>query len=958
MIIELQNQSIVELSVDDQGTTEEERNVAKTVVGVDARSNRIRVVDGLKFVFQNLSQLLLGHNELGIGANNFSRSDFIQRIKMRNSVHCKNEPLSPLSLQLESGSLCSGLPSWISALPATLRVLDISYNAIQMLTVCTCYSLNDPSTSNMKNEIQQVGEEERIVRYLRHISPNTISLFFSKLQFPVLEQLNISHNLLSSEIEDVKELEVEWCRVVSLASANNYERQENPVERCHFKEANSNFSLPQLQTAVLHLDLSWNDGIRCVNDFLFSNYPSHRKKSTSCDRSLKKLFLEHCGLNDFWGLSAVSYYAPHLEEIHLTATSLTCPLLESTTKNFYSSSENEKDETKQNRTCQKKQPEAEWLRTALLRLTISKKHTSNSSIPGLPSKYLEDVVEEIISSSTLLSEFKSRVGQIIRRKIVSASERTLTTYQEEPVQAGKSLREPLLSNSMYLDYPNVLLTVVVQLVVQNLRFVNHLSTLMCKESLLEAFYDEVKKLLQESGSATSQLNALETKTPPSGSEHSSLLQNSFTSRKSAAFYLSPSLTLSDENLLSKGVDNSHSRGDEYGLTASEIILSSSGSSQQEFSADSVSTKTLSSPQLNPTSSTALPSHSGISVKDVQITKKQRQRLLEQAAYLQRKVDHSFENQQRILLELKMLEEELTANRNTITAQTKHILSLKERRKELAKTIAVNRSTVRKRNTEVFHGLTALQFRLRKQCTPERNVTDKERTKKKRKAVSVSLESVMHKTRSEVLREATSKKKIKRFSTRHPFSYSPSRFCNGERLTRSLSAREPSNASILVKEEEAIVLEIPSRCRLEENALSGSEWEKLKPFQGKDSLRLVSPGCFLSSSPDCRLRKSFSSSPERENILKANEEVTPPAPSLLLPRMFSIIPPLPAPSKQHVDCSCQSSKKSCFLSSFPEENVSRSERFLLSSISTLIERAAKTDQKHSTLKQIHRLIGLQ
>lgn len=958
MIIELQNQSIVELSVDEQGTTEEERNVAKTVVNMDARSNRIRHIEGLKFVFQNLSQLLLGHNELGVGAQTFSRSDFIQRIKMRNSLHSVDWQLSPLSLQLHSGSLCSGLPSWISALPATLRVLDISYNAIQMLTVCTCHSLDDPSTSNMKKETHHGGEEELIARYLRHISPNTISLFFSKHQFPVLEQLNMSHNLLSSEIEEVKELEMEWCRVLSLASTNNYEKQEYPKERCQSTEVKTAFSLSQLQTAVLHLDLSWNDDIRCVNDFLFSSYPSQRKNSSSCGRSLKKLFLEHCGLNDFWGLSAVSYYAPHLEEIHLTATSMACPLLESTTKNFSHSSENEKNETKRNRGFQKVQSEPEWLRTALLRLTISKKHSSNSTIPGLPSKYFEDVIEEIISSSTLLREFKNRVEQIIRQKIEAAPERTLAACQEEPIEPGKSLRGQPLSDSMYLDFRNVLLSVLVQLVVQNIHFVNRLSTFVCKETLLEAFYDEVRKLLNGGDSATSQINARTNETSASGSEPSSLLQSSFTSRKNAALYPSVSSTLSDENLPSKEVDYSHFGGEECGLTTSEFIPSSSGSSRQESSSGFIPTKSISFPQLNPTSSsTPLPSCSPFSVQDVEIIKKQRERLLEQAAYLERKVDLSFQSQQRILLELKMLEGELTANRNTIAVQTKHILSLKESKKDLAKSIVVNRSTVRKRNTEVFHGLTALQFRLRKQNTPEKNVTDKTGKERKKNGVSVPQESIVHKTRSEVLRVATSKEKIRRFGTRHPFSYSSSRFSNGERLARSFSVPELSNPSIVVEGDEKIVLEIPSHSRLGENVSSGSECGKLKPFQGTNSSCVVSSDFLPSSSPDCRLWKSFSSLSEEEKIVGA-DEVTPPAPSLVLPRMFSIIPPLPASSKELMDCSCQNEKKNCRLSSSDEKSVSRSESFLLANLSTLIERAVKTDQKHSTLKQIHHLIGLQ
>lgn len=898
MIIELRNQSIVELSFDGEDTTEEERNAAKSVVEIDARRNHIRLIKGLKFVFQNLSELLLSHNELGAGVQSFSHEEVVRMKKdCRNMPWNTSSPTPALVVQAQSqhvSGICTGLPSWIAALPATLRVLDISHNAISMFAECTCRNAADPLEPLTENQ-NRFCENELFLRYLRHISPNTISLFFSKLQFPVLEFLNISHNLLSSSIEEAKEAEEEWCRVLSQVSAREYDEEGNTSKESYTNNPEKRTLFLALESAVQELDLSWNEGIQCVNDFLLVRPFFHTKKQNKTVKcALRKLSLEHCGLNDFWGLSAVSYYAPSLEELNLASTSLALSVLQSSV-NRGNGSENKEDIMKEDERKESSKFGAQWLRTALLHLATGKKMQQSSTIHRLPSQYLELVVDEIISNSALLHDFRDQVEYILCHKLgVKPTRRATASSENRSGEMNDSERGHASYIAHNCSYSRVLLTVLTHLVVQNLISVDQLSTSVCKETLLEAFHDVVRSLLKGNKVGTPQRAVFSSKVVgPSTGDTSFDGVGSITRKTGSTRSASTSQSGKGECYRIQE-DHSYSYGEDHGLTATESSSFSSGVSHSAFSGTPAAKKSvISSSHLGrarspPTElSFSMPSHS---LKDEEVRMAQQKKLLGQAANLKERIDLSVKNQEKLVGEAKMLVEELELNRSTIAIQTKRILLLRERKRELISAIASNRAKARKRHVEVLHGLTALQFRLEKHTTPEKKSKKNEHRVRRNVFSAPRRESTPRRTRSEVLRTASAREKVKRFDSRHPFSYSPSRFRSTEKSARPSTSPVVSELSLTVEGDEKCSWVMPPQSLSREKTLEAC-WSgpaPLHPSLPKSVKSLL--GDSLTSFSQYSSQYAFSKCSPQSLVVtlpKTHQELALSSSSLALPRMFRV-----------------------------------------------------------------------
>lgn len=929
MIIQLQNQNIVELSFDGEGTTSEERNVAKTVVGIDACRNKIQIIKGLKLVFQNLSELLLSHNELGVRSSTLSRKELLRFGKMGRDVPSEissfstSSSSSPVLAKGHSGNVCSGLPFWISALPATLRVLDISNNGIFMFTECTCRDEEYSARSEVRS-VTQCRKVEASLSYLRHISPNTVSLFFSKFQFPVLEVLNVSHNLLSSDIEDAKELEEEWCRVLPQVSTLACEEEWKKRDVSEVTEEEKKARIQLVQTAVQDLDLSWNEGIRCVNDFLFVSQPSHKKRrSEALGFPLRKLSLEHCGLTDFWGLSAASYYTPCLEEIRLSFTPLALSVLEG-------SIHIQKSEkcTKQNlRMCaeskenDKPRNAEEWLRTALLRLATPKKGHSTSPTHRLPSRYVEVALDEIFSSSSLLQHLTARVEQIFSHKaaVTNPSQENIVTPSQNESQ--RDCRESGLgaisSNINSCAFPRVLLTVLTHLVVQNLFFVDQLSTLMCKEILLESFYGVVKILLKGNEMDSVQRTSTSSETMRSRSDDTFSEEWSCRSRKHSATPNSSLAQSRKEGNVSPKVDYSFFYGDDHGLTNTETSPSSSGLSHSVFLPSNTAEKVVLSSTFREdtrSSSVVLPtSTTSRSFKEEVETKTRRSKLVDQAAYLQEKVQWSARKQEKLVSQLQVLLDELECNRINIAMQTKRILMLKEKRKHLIATITENRAKAKKRHMEVLHSLSALQFRLQKRITPVKKPVKSISKRGEKASRPVHKDIRPHRTRSEVLREASAKEKRKRFVTRHPFAYSPTRFSSIERMAEISGTPDLADLSVTVTGDDKHLWTMQSHAKFPDGASECSH--VLPPPHAQCCSAAFSPLSdppilFCQSSSQPKAENLVNSSDSKDISKKEVQSKTRLIPSPLgFPRLFTIGSTLFSSSNQKEADRCEREKRS-------------------------------------------------
>lgn len=248
MKLDLRSQNIVSLSFDSK-LSAEERAVASSVCAIDASENHITLIRGLHTTFGHLSEMILSHNNLG-------------------------EQHLPPSLQ-NRNVLCSGIAPWMEALPSTLRILDVSSNIIPSLLSCSCGGAVKPSASPSDLE----------TRKLRHVTPNAVSLFFSKARFPSLETLVLANNAFQTTPSQCQAEEKQWNEI-----------------------STSGWSA---ESSVEVLDVSHNKHVSSVNSFLFTS---------SRSSPLKVLNLEGCNIEDLHGLSAVAYYAPQLKSLRLKSS--------------------------------------------------------------------------------------------------------------------------------------------------------------------------------------------------------------------------------------------------------------------------------------------------------------------------------------------------------------------------------------------------------------------------------------------------------------------------------------------------------------------------------------------------------------------------------------------------------------------------------------------------------------
>eukprot|EP00796_Vickermania_ingenoplastis_P013385 gene13385-9212_t len=377
MKVDLRHQNIVELYFDNEGLNDDERAVARAVRSLDASNNKIRLINGLQLLFHNLSEVRLSHNDLGRQCA--ARS----QIAALNSKPC----------------CCDGLPPWIAALPRTTRLLDISYNFIPSFVQCSC---------NAIDSLTQVTTDatEGLLRRLRHAAPNAISLFFSSVQFPHLETLILHHNSFMTNVETCRSEEEEWYSLLDTVAAS-----DTPIV---------------LTAALKEMDLSFCSALSSINGFLFSS-PS---------LSVQKVRVEECAISDFFGISALSHYAPHVEDITLRC----CPI---------------------------------------------EKSILQSDMP-----VLQELLETVLKSLTeegCPSDFEKQISAVIR-ELCYEHVATLGAYISELIEDTKG------HDGSHL--PSCLYAALVSLVVPGVVTIDEtLSVARCKNALLHGFYKTVENVL-------------------------------------------------------------------------------------------------------------------------------------------------------------------------------------------------------------------------------------------------------------------------------------------------------------------------------------------------------------------------------------------------------------------------------------------------------------------------------
>nr|CCC52344.1 conserved hypothetical protein, fragment [Trypanosoma vivax Y486] len=267
MNVDLSHKSIRELNFDTATSTPEELLVAARVARLTASHNCIDRISGLGSLFHKLTHLDLSYNNLG--GNGGTRN-------IGESVS-GNDHYTP----------------WLTALPPTLRVLNLSYNRI------SGFSLDIVSGDKPACTASAYAAVEASVTELRRTCTVTLALFFSRCRFPNLHELDLAHNALCQNVEESDVVEEMWQHAVERNTASAVD----VGERAAWVDCTT--------TTIAVLRLDGNTQLSSLNGLLCGM------------ESLRSLFASNTGIEDLAGVSAAAASCPQLQHIDLRASPVT-----------------------------------------------------------------------------------------------------------------------------------------------------------------------------------------------------------------------------------------------------------------------------------------------------------------------------------------------------------------------------------------------------------------------------------------------------------------------------------------------------------------------------------------------------------------------------------------------------------------------------------------------------------
>nr|CCC94445.1 unnamed protein product [Trypanosoma congolense IL3000] len=263
MSVDVSYKNITELRFDAVNSLPEEAEAAAEITKLSASHNSIHRIDGLGALFSRLTCLDLSHNRLGCGGTE------------------------------NASGICT--TPWLSALPRSLHVLNLSHNHLRG------FSLGD-DISHGGGATNSPGCEAALGR-MRLACPLAVSLFFNRRRFPHLRELDLSSNELHHNLEDGDFVEAAWREVLEVPAAS----------ACSMKEGQTRALESTCAIAVFRVDD--NEGLLCLNGML-------------CGMEyLVSLHATGCGIADLKGVSSAVISCPKLRVIDLRNTPIVATLL-------------------------------------------------------------------------------------------------------------------------------------------------------------------------------------------------------------------------------------------------------------------------------------------------------------------------------------------------------------------------------------------------------------------------------------------------------------------------------------------------------------------------------------------------------------------------------------------------------------------------------------------------------
>ncbi|KAK7199628.1 hypothetical protein NESM_000007900 [Novymonas esmeraldas] len=757
MDVDLRERGIVRLCFDADETSEEEATVASAVAILLADHNRIDCVRGLGAVFVNLVELRLSHNQLG----------------RLSTPYYKVRPACVRGARVAS---------WIRCLPATLQVLDVSYNSLRSFLECD--GASTPSSPDRRGaaSVDEEGESGDAgaappspAGALHHCCPLGLPLFFSASLFPQLRELNLSHNALDLSLRESDEMQDAFAAHQATAAASY-----------------------TLATTLALVDVSYNPGLAALNGlFLSTPPPTEAPVAVVAARSCT-LTMVGTGIADLQGLSSIDAHGAGVQwdlELH------PCPV---------------------SRMVLSSAP------PALLHVMHA---IVDACVDGEGGVLAAALTEGSETATSAMSRFTT-VDQVAELEQIAAA----AVAREEP-----DMRAALRDGASWVS--TLAYACLLRQVVPSLRTLDGgLSAERCERLLLTSLCELLRGGERLGRSGSSRLAPMAAVPPlhpgPSPPSAAPVLRGLGSAAHCVAPELRSRVVVGAElpRPVGVGADDDHnSNGDgatvrprqfQAALAALRPSRSSSAAAPATATCSSSCGSAASTSSLAADDAAAVAGEewftpAGLSSKDAALYES----LCREAKELQEAVLAGNERVRDVRAHAAALHRQLTQDRTLVADQLREIGRLRVEREQLTTDMAQARRRLEKRHKDVTYGVAALQARevaareraaMERIAAREKEVARRERQLRRRAAQSGALAVEFHssgpsgqrkKLRSEVLREAAVRKRQAEQENKDPLAYSPAPFKKEmRRRSRSGSPRtspsEPPPPRTAVEEEQA------------------------------------------------------------------------------------------------------------------------------------------------------------